>query len=311
MSRAIVQTPRPAHARFDRRPLPLPAWVANVGQLKLPKWPRASEEEIQFQISPGNCCALVSARLVGTSELSRDDFRRAVAKMYTALFARLDSLESSHPVRFWNFLPSIRQDMGDGQDRYMVFNAGRFAAFEARYGGKAAFDQQVATASAIGQDHPDLFIHCLSSIQPGRHLANPRQIAPYRYSPKFGPLPPCFARASIASIAGNTSQLLIGGTASIRGEESLHDGDLPRQIDETLRNLSSVVQAAKLDESNPLACFRQLRAYHPRPADETELQKQIRAHFPNVARPEILRADLCRGELLVEIEGVAELTIPA
>src|ERR1700733_8768464 len=113
MSRVIVQTPRPADARFNRRPVPLPAWVANDGHLKLPKWDRASEQEIQFQISPGNRCALISARLTGASDLASDEFRHAVTKMYTALFVRLDSLDSSHPVRFWNFLPSIRQDMGD------------------------------------------------------------------------------------------------------------------------------------------------------------------------------------------------------
>src|SRR5271170_207572 len=135
MSRVIVQTPRPADARFDRRPMSLPPWIAAYGELQLPKWNSEVSEEIEFQFSPGLGCTLWSARLSGADDLPRDEFRRAVVNIYTALFERLDSLDSPHPVRFWNFLPSIRQNMGDGQDRYMVFNAGRFAAFEMRYGG--------------------------------------------------------------------------------------------------------------------------------------------------------------------------------
>src|ERR1700722_19921627 len=135
MSRVIVQTPRPADARFNQRPIPLPPWVATLGKVKLPKWNTEAAEETEFQISQGDRCALLSGRLGGASNLSREKFRQAVINIYTAIFDRLDSLESSHPVRFWNFLPSIHQEMGNNQDRYMVFNAGRFAAFETRYGG--------------------------------------------------------------------------------------------------------------------------------------------------------------------------------
>jgi chorismate lyase/3-hydroxybenzoate synthase len=308
MSRVIVQTPRPADARFNRRPISLPPWVSTLGKVKLPKRGAEAAEETEFQISHGDRCALLSARLIGASNLSREKFLQAIGKIYSSIFERLDSLECPHPVRFWNFLPSIHQEMGNAQDRYMVFNAGRFAAFEARYGGPAKFEEQVATASAIGHDHPDLFIHCLAANRPGQHLGNPRQTAPHRYSPKFGPLPPCFARATIASIADNPPLLLIGGTASIRGEESLHENDLKEQIDETLRNLSALIQTAGGDPQNPLHCFRKLRVYHPHPSDADELQQRIAKSFPNVADPHILRADLCRADLLVEIEGVAELT---
>jgi chorismate lyase / 3-hydroxybenzoate synthase len=289
----------------------LPPWIARYTGLQIPDHHASSERDISFQTTQSTGCALISVRVPNARSLATEDFREAVQSAYALLFEKLSSLTAKHAVRFWNFLPRIHQDMGCGRDRYMIFNAGRFTAFETRYGGKTAFDHQIATASAIGHDHPDLLIHCLSSENPGEHLGNPRQIAPYRYSAKFGPLPPCFARATMSAFAENKPLLLVGGTASIKGEESHHAGDLSAQVQETLENLSSLIQAAAPGQTHPLESFRELRVYHPRTEDLEELQQQVRVSFPNVPEPQILRADLCRAELLVEIEGVAELSIRA
>ena len=70
-------------------------------------------------------------------------------------------------------------------------------------------------------------------------MANPRQIAPYRYSKRFGPLPPCFARATVLPAeAGTARKILVGGTASIRGEESIYLDDIRLQTSETFHNLA-------------------------------------------------------------------------
>jgi hypothetical protein len=50
-----------------------------------------------------------------------------------------------------------------------------------------------------------------------------------------------------------------------------------------------------------------VRVYYPRPADAEELETMARGAFGGDCRVEMRRADLCRAELLVEIEGVAEL----
>ena len=56
-----------------------------------------------------------------------------------------------------------------------------------------------------------------------------------------------------------------------------------------------------------LAAFRELRAYFPVAADAGAVEHAIREKFPALRRLELLHADLCRAELLVEIEGVADL----
>ena len=144
-------------------------------------------------------------------------------------------------------------------------------------------------------------------------MANPRQIAPHRYSAKYGPLPPCFARATVLAEAG---LVLVGGTASIRGEDSLHGTSLPLQLCETLTNLASVVETAeaKVGGAAPLrgqeewlARYREVRVYYPRLVDAPELETLLRGAFGSACRVEMRRADLCRAELLVEIEGVEQL----
>jgi chorismate lyase/3-hydroxybenzoate synthase len=248
-------------------------------------------------------------------------FQQTVAEAYGNVFDLLGRLPTPHPVRFWAFIPNIHADMGAGLDRYMAFNAGRFAAYSARFGGRQAFRRSVATGSAIGFGQERLVLHCLAGAEPGAPLENPRQVPAYNYSRRYGPLPPCFARATrIAGGAGIGQRLLVGGTASIRGEDSLHVGDLAGQVKETLGNLASLVGfacgAGTGMGSEPaieawLPRFRELRIYRPRRADPDETLELVVPGFTGVSRVELLEAELCRAELLVEIEGVAEIASSA
>ncbi len=112
---------------------------------------------------------------------------------------------------------------------------------------RVPFQHAFATASAVGVNGIDLVIHCLAAASPPEPVENPRQRSPWLYSDRYGPLPPCFSRASIAPVAGR-KQLLIGGTASIVGEDSRHLLDTGGQLDETFRNLASVVMTARRSE---------------------------------------------------------------
>jgi chorismate lyase/3-hydroxybenzoate synthase len=98
--------------------------------------------------------------------------------------------------------------------------------------------------------------------------------------------------------------LLLAGTASIRGEESVHVGSLTDQIDETVLNLTSLVESVEPETAGAWV-FRELRCYHPRVEDAEPIRANLQARFPGLERLETLRADLCRDDLLVEIEGVA------
>lgn len=268
--------------------LPAPPCAEDAGLLP-PSW-------VDRLCLAGEHC-LASVRIPEARSLGREIFQAETTRAYERIRSELVSRGAVHPVRLWNHIPGIHEPMGDGLDRYMVFNAGRYEALSEWFGGDQAFDTRVASASGVGHQGRDLVIHCLASARPGQAVDNPRQTAPYRYSRKYGPLPPCFARAT--QIEGGGRQLvLVGGTASIVGEESVHLGDLPRQTEETLANLATLA---------PLAGYREVRVYYPDPERLDELRDLLGGAFPRAERIEWVRADLCRSELLVEIEGIAEI----
>jgi len=258
--------------------------------------------------------SLTSVRIADAAALGAEALEARVAEAYGEIAGRLGGSAIGRPVRLWNYIPSINADMGGGRDRYMVFNAGRYRAFAAWFGGRGAFDRDVATASGVGHDGRDLMVHCLAARQAGVAVENPRQVAPHRYSDRYGPLPPCFARATVLA---EREMILVGGTASIRGEESVHAASLAKQMSETLTNLASVVEAAHakvgmaptraMDEGEWLARYRELRVYYPRAEDASAIERAARRAFAKRCRIEMVRAGLCRAELLVEIEGVAGL----
>ena len=246
-----------------------------------------SADEGSLDIVHGGGFRLASLRIPGVRGLGRTDLQAAVTGAYRRLETALHGL---HPVRWWNHIPGIHDPIGDGQDLYMVFNAGRYEALAA-WLGKESFDTRVASASGVGHEGRDLVIHCLASDRPGRAVDNPRQIAPYRYSRRYGRLPPCFARATVIQPSTRNPLVLVGGTASIVGEASVHLGDLRRQTEETLVNLAVLLRAAcgdpateVADRAGVLAGFRELRVYDPVPERRDELRALLRTPSRAFAR---------------------------
>ena len=190
------------------------------------------------------------------------------------------------------------------------------------------------TASAVGIGSGGLAIHVLGGRDAGLPVENPRQVPAYRYSARYGPIPPCFARGTIvrglparAGDVPDAPALLVGGTASIVGENSLHDRDARQQALETFENLAELVAAARRQigangdgsggrggrdagHDAPRAAFdafTELRVYIVRDVDAPLLREMVTERFGRTARIEFAQADLCRRELLVEIEGLATL----
>ena len=308
---AVRRAVRAAATPDDLAP---PPWVSEIVSAGSATTVCDAAHDSTIELSDAGEFALASARIADAASLDAIGLERRVTAIYNAIAAGIRGLEARHPVRLWNHIPAIHQRMDDRRDRYMVFNAGRYHAFEAWYGGPQAFERKVATASGVGHDGADLVVHCLAARAGGVAVDNPRQVAPHRYSARYGPLPPCFARGTLLPAAGT---ILVGGTASIRGEDSRHADSLKMQTRETLTNLAAVVAEAhrQAGDETPreqgewLNLYRDLRVYHPGAADAEELAESVRAAFAPDCRIEICRAELCRAELVVEIEGVARLEV--
>jgi chorismate lyase/3-hydroxybenzoate synthase len=312
---SIVSLPsRPAspapHAGRDRSDPGVPRWVADLIASTRGEARAAAPDEPGVTVQASAAFTLVTVRRPGATDLAPAEFEACTRSAYATIARRLRDAAAPHAVRFWNYIPDIHRQCGGGGsgggqiDRYMCFNAGRFAACSDWFGGPDSFERMLATGSGVGHAGPDLVIHALATGRPGTAVENPRQVPAYRYSARFGPRPPCFARATVIRPDGAAPLLLVGGTASIRGEESVHVGDLRAQTLETFENLASLVRSA-CGGAGGLERFGELRVYHSRGSDRDAIDALVRPAFPGVRAVEYVRADLCRRELAVEIEGVA------
>jgi len=186
----------------------------------------------------------------------------------------------------------------------MAFNAGRFTAFSEAFRITDGDHHKVPTASAVGVGGTTLSLYILAAEQRGLPVENPRQTPSYRYSSRYGLRPPCFARATRLD-----TMLFIGGTASIIGEDSHHVSDIDGQIDETLSNLRALVASATGGpEAAAMQRIRNLRVHVTNRADAQLVQQAIDRVVADDTDIGFVEANLCRRELLVEIEGVADCT---
>jgi chorismate lyase/3-hydroxybenzoate synthase len=242
---------------------------------------------------------LVSGATRAPAERAAGPFADAVTALYRSIGDELRR-QNRHAVRIWNFVPDIQAAIRGAGDRYMAFNLGRFAAYCEWFGGPGSFQTTLPTSSAVGVGDGAVWVHVLAADAPGTPVENPRQIPSYRYSRRYGLRPPCFARATRVG-----ARLLIGGTASILGEQSRHNGDIRAQTHETFQNLSALIAAASPGVVEPLAQLHSLRI-HVREAQDAPVVRTFLDHLAlEIPDVEFVQAPLCRKELLVEIEGVA------
>lgn len=248
--------------------------------------------------------------LLGAIDLDEAAEQQGLAELahraYRDLFKTLDQAGTPQLLRIWNYLPRINAD-GGGLERYRQFNLGRQEAFfEA---GRAAFEGAPA-ACALGIHQGALSIRFLAGQTAPLPVENPRQVSAYRYPETYGPRSPTFSRAALAEIGNGDAALFISGTASIVGHETVHPGDVREQTRETLRNLEAVIAAAN-GQGSAVFSLAQLDCvvYVRHPADAEAVREVIvqalGPEAPMVRHAVFLEADICRSDLLVEIEAHA------
>jgi SAM-dependent methyltransferase/enamine deaminase RidA (YjgF/YER057c/UK114 family) len=227
----------------------------------------------------------------------------ATARAYTDIFAALDSAGYPQLVRIWNYVSSINEDAADGE-RYWQFNRARQQSFLSR---QRAIVDAVPAACALGTPAGSpLVIYFLASRAAMHAIENPRQVSAYNYPPKYGPSSPTFSRAALLTgAAGGT--LLVSGTASIVGHESLHAGDVAAQTRESIANINVLITEANrlCGMEHHATDMLAYKVYVRNPADMPAIEDELRTAAGQRAAVTYLRADVCRRELLVEIEAVS------
>jgi enamine deaminase RidA (YjgF/YER057c/UK114 family) len=232
-------------------------------------------------------------------------------------------------VRTWLYLGDILGPEGDTQ-RYKELNRARTDYYKRfHFGASPAVgghhfngpemnspgSKEIYPASTgIGSRGDGLLVGCVALQTTGMpieliSLENPNQISAFDYAKKYSEKSPKFARA-MAVVLGSEALVYISGTASITASESRHKGDVAAQTTQTLDNIEALISRENFSAHGrpqlgaTLADLLEARVYIKR-ADDYELVRAVcekrMAGVPII----YVEADICREELLVEIEAVA------
>ena len=201
--------------------------------------------------------------------------------------------------RQWNYIERITAFDGIDQ-HYQAFNNVRSAHYA-----KAEWPAGYPAATGIGSHFGGVLIDVdvAQFTDPEARalpIDNRLQVAAHAYSEgvleqaQRQKSTPKFERAK-ALICGGARLIYISGTAAIRGEESLASVGLARQLQVTMENIAELTGSASL---------AYLRVYLKNPADYVEASRLLEAYGLGIPIT-FMWADVCRNELLIEIEGLA------
>lgn len=262
----------------------LPCTSGSIGQIRFRK-----NKDIMF----GALCFPAAE----TGELEQ-----MTSEAYAELLECITAEGYPHLFRVWNYIPYINDELGT-LERYKLFCMGRHHALMEH---DEQFYSDLPAASALGTHTQGLIVYFLASRLAGEQKENPRQVNAYCYPPIYGPKSPSFSRAKIMRW-GAEIDFYISGTASIVGHESRHIGDVYEQLRETLRNIDTLAEDASLESGGRLRStsdLTMLKVYIRNPADYPAIRQALEASLASPVPTIYLHADICRADLLLEIEGV-------
>jgi hypothetical protein len=219
------------------------------------------------------------------------------------------SMQLNDIVRQWNYIGNITQEY-QGRQIYQLFNDSRTRFYQ-----QGNWEKGYPSATGIGMDCSKTIISLLCYTGACYPIDNPLQQPAHRYSSQVllgkeadEKSTPKFERAK-AIKAGIDYLCFISGTAAIRGEASMLDQHADSQVIQTLENISHLISADNLKRSGlreTCSQLQNLRIYIKKKEHYPLIENQIKQLYPHVPTLFVL-ADICRDELLVEIEGTATI----
>lgn len=238
---------------------------------------------------------------------------------FEQLTKKLKSVDFTYDslVRQWNFIGNIVacstfQDME--QQNYQGLNEIR-EQFYKTY--KTNQDYPAATGIGMSQNgimidglalQPNTSIRIKSPVQIDAHVYNQEVLEGYALEgdQKKAPL---FERARLYQNQ-DFAQLFISGTASIKGQETIDQGDIIKQCYNTIAFIDALSDIENISKQTANFPFQEKRYARIRvyiksntcPSLFSQLQAICKTHYKDAALSFVI-ADVCRDSLLIEIEG--------
>ena len=240
------------------------------------------------------------------SDLLLDDPEAQAAEVFAKMGAVLqqEKMTFGHVVRQWGYIEGlldVRDDCPKGHQRYQAFNDVRTAAYA-----RSEFPSGYPAATGIGQATGGVVLEFIALDAPldvgVAPLSNPRQTDAHCYSREMlvgeslarlkNKSTPKFERAKLVT-RGDEETVFVSGTAAIVGERSVAPGDVEAQTRTTIENIAALVGDTRLSR---------LRAYVKRSEDIGAVRAICEDAYGSIPAVYV-QADVCRDELLVELEG--------
>lgn len=248
-----------------------------------------------------------------TGGIIPDDMSLSTYEQASSIFKGIEKMlhsngfEPSDIYRQWNYIQGITI-LNDGSQNYQEFNDARSIFYN-----KSQWNNGYPAATGIGADAGGVVveINAIKSYEKSLPIDNPLQIAAHNYSQNVldgkaidilkEKSTPKFERARLL---GNT--IFISGTAAIKGEQSIGSHSAVEQTAETMEIMDRLVSKENIPTQNNGSHYDLLRIYVKRKEDIESVKDFMDTHYPAAAKHYLI-ADVCRPELLVEIEGIAHI----
>ncbi len=274
----------------------------------------ASEGENRYLFSAGLAMDILPNEYIPSLKIQSES---AFSIMQSILSKEQFSMDQV--VRQWNYIPRLVDEVdvdGKTYQNYQVFNEIR-----QKYYSYYKKETGYPAATGIGSSHGVITISFIAISDSLRdvsfELSNPNQIDAYNYGQEVligNPLleeqkkTPLFERGKVLQEKEQTA-FFISGTASILGQETVCVGDVSGQTMQTICNITSLmapaasIVASSVINMNQSKALSYLRVYIKDKQDFPIVQKICEQEYGTECCINYVQAEVCRANLLVEIEG--------
>ncbi|MGL5730388.1 MAG: hypothetical protein ACRCX5_04625 [Bacteroidales bacterium] len=274
-------------------------------------------EDVQYQIIDSDDRKSVLIEGV------KSNLSYSVRKQSDEIFRKIEmillneNMQIEDIVRQWNYIGRITAIENDIQN-YQAFNDARSVFYNKANWNKHGYP----AATGIGMDCAGVIVELIATRHKNDAIKiapvdNPMQIAAHKYSQQVligkyderlcGKSTPKFERAKAVSCKHGYT-CFVSGTAALRGEESLTGKSCGCQTDMTIENIELLISGDNLKRYGISVQYPVpmdfARVYIKNPEEYKEASESVNNKWKEV-KALYVKADVCRDELLVEIEGMA------
>tara|TARA_B100001559_G_C16396682_1_gene573800 strand:- start:114 stop:1064 length:951 start_codon:yes stop_codon:yes gene_type:complete len=201
-------------------------------------------------------------------------------------------------VKIWHYIPELLKTYPDKKTNYSLLCKSREMIYKKYYQ-----NQSYPAATVIGIEGKKILIYFFAvKCNFYKTIENKRQVSSYNYPQKIFQEKPMFSRAvefSTNSLKNN--KIVISGTASIIGYESMHNEDILSQLEESIKNYKTFLE---IDKNTSNIC----RVYISKKEKENfYLVNNKLENYLGIDQFILIYGDICRSELLIEIEGISDV----